>query len=407
VVRADALRLRQILTNLVGNAVKFTERGGVRVDVNVREMRGRRMLRFEVRDTGVGVPAAKHADIFKEFVQADSSHARKFGGSGLGLAICRKLVDAMEGTIGVDAAPGGGSIFWFTIPSIIARESDPADAQRLANLKIAIVTRNVVLREALTAQIHEADGDVLPLVFGEAGQIGREDFDAVLIDAGTGDLPELPAWPDSAVRSIVLLTPGARSKLPELKALGFSAYLVKPVRQGSLAERLLARPPGMTHVNAEAPRHGEFSQSPVAEARSTEKVRGLKILLAEDNPINAMLTRELLRRRGHRVSEVASGEAAVAAVTREHFDLLLTDIHMPGLDGVEATKRIRAEEKLMSRARVPIVALTADALETGRRACQEAGMDGFLTKPIDPAELDSMFASLAIIPESTARNAAA
>jgi CheY-like chemotaxis protein len=120
-----------------------------------------------------------------------------------------------------------------------------------------------------------------------------------------------------------------------------------------------------------------------------------------------MLTRELLKRRGHRVSEVASGEAAVAAVTREHFDLLLTDIHMPGLDGVEATKRIRAEEKLMSRARLPIVALTADALETGKRACQEAGMDGFLTKPIDPAELDSMFASLAIVPESTARYAAA
>jgi PAS domain S-box-containing protein len=409
IVRADALRLRQILTNLVGNAVKFTERGGVCIDVSVSETRARRMLRFEVRDTGVGVPATKRADIFNEFVQADSSHARKFGGSGLGLAICRKLVDAMDGDIGVDAPAGGGSSFWFTIPSIIARESNPADAQRLANLKIAIVTRNVVLREALTAQIREADGDVSPLVFGEAGEIGRENLDAVLIDSGTGDLPELPAWPDGAVRSIVMLTPGARSKLPELKALGFSAYLVKPVRQASLAERLLAKP-GMTHVTAgAAPRHGDFSQPFAAplQAPNAEKSRGLKILLAEDNPINAMLTRELLKRRGHRVSEVTSGEAAVAAVTREHFDLLLTDIHMPGLDGVEATKRIRAEEKLMSRARLPIVALTADALETGKRACQEAGMDGFLTKPIDPAELDSMFASLAIIPESTARNAAA
>jgi PAS domain S-box-containing protein len=406
IIRADGLRLRQILNNLVGNAVKFTERGGVRVDVGFTEARGRRMLRFDVRDTGVGVPAEKRTDIFNEFVQADSSHARKFGGSGLGLAICRKLVDAMEGDIGVEAADGGGSAFWFTIPAIVVRDSQPTDNARLANFKIAIVTRNSVLREGLTAQIHAASGDMSPLAFAEAGEEGG--FDAVLIDAGTGDLPELPAWPDGAVRSIVMLTPGARSKLPELKALGFSAYLVKPIRQISLIERLLAKP-GMTHVTAELPRHGEISQALArpSAARSPEKTTGLKILLAEDNPINAMLTRELLRRRGHRVSEVISGEGAVAAVTREHFDIVLMDIHMPGLDGVEATMRIRAEEKLMARARVPIVALTADALETGKRACQEAGMDGFLTKPIDPTELDSMFATIFSDAESSARNAAA
>jgi PAS domain S-box-containing protein len=406
IIRADALRLRQILTNLVGNAVKFTERGGVCVDVRVEEKRGRRMLRFEVRDTGVGVPAVKRADIFNEFVQADSSHARKFGGSGLGLAICRKLVDAMEGDIGVDASPGGGSVFWFTIQSIIVRDAQPGEGINLAHSRIAIVTRNAVLREALTAQIRAASGDVSALTFGE--EIAPGNLDVVLIDAGTGDLPELPAWPDSAVRSIVLLTPGARSKLPELKSLGFSAYLVKPVRQISLAERLLVKP-GMTHVIAGVPSHGEFSQSlpPPVEKPKPGSLAGYKILLAEDNPINVMLTRELLKRRGHRVSEVASGEAAIAAVTREHFDLVLTDIHMPGLDGVEAAKRIRAEEKLMGRARVPIVALTADAVETGRRACQEAGMDGFLTKPIDPAELDSMFAKIFSDAESSARNAAA
>jgi PAS domain S-box-containing protein len=393
VIRADALRLRQILTNLVGNAVKFTERGGVRVDVNIAEMRGRRMLRFEVRDTGVGVAPEKRVEIFNEFVQADSSHARKFGGSGLGLAICKKLVDAMDGDIGCDAAPGGGSIFWFVIPSIIVRDVSPMDAGRLARARVAIVTRNAVLREALTSQIRDAGGDVASLTFGEANRPARDDLDAVLIDAGTGDLPELPAWPDGAVRSIVLLTPGARSKLPELKALGFSAYLVKPVRQSSLVERLLAKP-GMTHVTAGGlPRSGEFvaGVQPVVEAPTSTRAGAYKILLAEDNPINAMLTRELLKRRGHSVSEVRSGDAAVAAVTRERFDLVLTDIHMPGLDGVEATKKIRAEEKLMNRERVPIVALTADTVETGRRACQEAGMDGFLTKPIDPAELDSMF----------------
>jgi CheY-like chemotaxis protein/anti-sigma regulatory factor (Ser/Thr protein kinase) len=392
IIRADALRLRQILTNLVGNAVKFTERGGVRVDVHVAEMRGRRMLRFEVRDTGVGVPAEKRAEIFNEFVQADSGHARKFGGSGLGLAICRKLVDAMEGDIGCDAAAGGGSVFWFVMPSIVVRDAQNSEGERLARANIAIVTRNAVLREALTAQIRDAGGEVSSLTFGEANGMDRADLDAVLIDAGTGDLPELPAWPDGAVRSIVLLTPGARSKLPELKALGFSAYLVKPVRQISLIERLLAKP-GMTHVTAGLPRSGEFvpGVQPIIEAPKPVHTTGYKVLLAEDNPINALLTRELLKRRGHTVSEVRSGDAAVAAVTRERFDLVLTDIHMPGLDGVEATKKIRAEEKLMSRERVPIVALTADAVETGRRACHEAGMDGFLTKPIDPAELDSMF----------------
>jgi PAS domain S-box-containing protein len=404
IIRADALRLRQILTNLVGNAVKFTERGGVRVDVNMSELRGRGVLRFEVRDTGVGVVPEKRSEIFNEFVQADSSHARKFGGSGLGLAICRKLVDAMDGDIGCDAAPGGGSVFWFVIPSIVVREAPLLEGSRLSRSSIAIVTRNAVLREALTAQIRDSGGEVTSLTFGEAND--ASDLDAVLIDAGTGDLPELPAWPDSAVRSIVLLTPGARSKLPELKALGFSAYLVKPVRQASLAERLLAKP-GMTHVTAGLPRSGEFLQGvqPVTEAPVTARAGGYKILLAEDNPINALLTRELLKRRGHTVSEVRSGDAAVAAVTRERFDLVLTDIHMPGLDGVEATKKIRAEEKLMSRERVPIVALTADTVETGRRACQEAGMDGFLTKPIDPAELDSMFEKI-FAGDSPARSAA-
>jgi CheY-like chemotaxis protein len=182
------------------------------------------------------------------------------------------------------------------------------------------------------------------------------------------------------------------------------------VRQVSLAERLLAKP-GMTHVMTGTPRHGEFSRSPatplppIAETRRPTSFAGYKILLAEDNPINALLTRELLKRRGHRVSEVQSGEAAVVAVTREHFDLVLTDIHMPGLDGIEAAARIRSEEKLMSRQRVPIVALTADADESIRQACHGAGMDGFLTKPIDPAELDSMFAKI-FAGDSPARSAA-
>jgi PAS domain S-box-containing protein len=394
-VRTDGVRLRQVLTNLVGNAVKFTEKGGVRVDVGVEETRGRRFLRFEVRDTGVGVPIEKRKDIFNEFVQADSSHARKFGGTGLGLAISRRLVAAMGGDIGIDAAPGGGSLFWFTMPAFVAREA-LYEPERLIGQKIAIVTRNLVLREGLTAQIRAGGGEVVSL---EAGA------DVVLVDAGTEAAPDLPALPTEGRRAVVLLVPEARGRLPELKAVGFSAYLVKPVRQISMMERLRARmgaTPGMTNVSDEIPVGEELARA--AEARVSGRISGLKILLVEDNPINAMLTRELLRRRGHLISEVTSGEAAIQVMAEERFDLMLTDIHMPGLDGVEATKRIRLAELRAGKKRTPIVALTADVLETGKRACQEAGMDGFLSKPIDLAELDAMLAKIFATP---ARNAAA
>jgi PAS domain S-box-containing protein len=410
-VRIDGIRLRQVLTNLVGNAVKFTEKGGVRVDMRLVEERERRFLRFEVRDTGVGVPAEKRAEIFDEFVQADSSHARRFGGSGLGLAISKRLVAAMGGEIGIDPAPGGGSLFWFTTPAIAIRDATPTEAERLAGYRIAFVTRNAVLREAVTAQIRAAGGDVVGLRLpGTGDEYASPNVDAILIDAGTSGQPDLPAWPDVGIRSIVLVTPDARGKLTDLKALGFAAYLVKPIRQISLADRIRARPNG-TSDNFALPDHGELAQTHVtsaADTRPKRECRSLKILLAEDNPINALLTRELLRRRGHEVKEVASGESAIAAMAEDRFDLILTDIHMPGLDGIEATRRIRADEIANGRVRTPIVALTADVVETGKRACQEAGMDGFLSKPIDPAELDSMLNEIFPLNfEARAREAAA
>jgi PAS domain S-box-containing protein len=411
-IRIDGIRLRQVLTNLVGNAIKFTERGGVRVDMRLVDGRERRFLRFEVRDTGVGVPAEKRVEIFEEFVQADSSHARRFGGSGLGLAISKRLVAAMGGEIGVDPAPGGGSIFWFSLPAIAIRDANVTEAERLTGYRIAFVTRNAVLREGVTAQIRAAGGEVVGLHLPGAGkEYASPNVDAILIDAGTSSQPELPAWPDSGTRSIVLVTPDARGKLADLKALGFAAYLVKPIRQISLADRVRARQNGVSD-NFVLPAHGELAQTPIttaaADPRPRREARSLKILLAEDNPINALLTRELLRRRGHEVKEVASGESAIAVMAEERFDLMLTDIHMPGLDGIEAARRIRADEIASGRPRTPIVALTADVLETGKRACQEAGMDGFLSKPVDPAELDSMLAEIFPLNlEARAREAAA
>jgi CheY-like chemotaxis protein len=215
----------------------------------------------------------------------------------------------------------------------------------------------------------------------------------VLVDAGTDAEPNPPGQLDLGVPALVLLTPAARSHIGAMRSMGFAGYLVKPVRPSTLAERIRT---ARYHMDAPPLPQGhppEPMPLPLPTVGEPEPAfaGSLKILLAEDNPINALLTRELLRRRGHKLTEVTSGEAAVKAMEDGIFDIVLTDIHMPGMDGIEATRAIRALEAAHGRRRTPIVALTADALETGKRACKEAGMDGFLTKPIDPAQLDKMF----------------
>jgi PAS domain S-box-containing protein len=367
-IRADRVRLRQVLTNLAGNAVKFTEKGGVFLLVEPSANPGE--LRFEVRDTGIGVPEDKRREIFDEFVQAETGHARKFGGTGLGLAISKRLVEAMSGKIGVEANPGGGSVFWFTVP---ARMATPApNNTRLAGKRIAVISANPVLREALAEQIRAGGGDIA----GMAGDSRKPDF--ALVDAGTG--ADSAVNPIPGVATLALLVPAAKPRLSELKDKGFAGYLVKPVRQSSLTERLCA---------------GAGIQYPQAKkaAAAPRGAVSLKILLAEDNPINALLTRELLRRRGHSVVEAVDGILAVKMAAEEKFDLILTDIHMPGMDGIDAARTIRENEKKTGAPRVPVVALTADVLETGQKACREAGMDGFLAKPVDPKHLDAMFAA--------------
>jgi CheY-like chemotaxis protein len=220
-----------------------------------------------------------------------------------------------------------------------------------------------------------------------------------------------------------MVTPASRSRLDDLRAMGFAGYLVKPIRETSLVEQLNlclartgageARPAGLvrpqsSELAAITPPPPELPPLALpAPKAAAATATGLKILLAEDNPVNALLIRELLRRRGHRIQEVTTGGAAVAAMENDSFDLLLTDIHMPGMDGIEAARAIRAMEERDLRPRVAIVALTADALETGKRACQEAGMDGFLTKPVDPAELEEMFLALFPSKERLPHNAAA
>jgi CheY-like chemotaxis protein len=300
-----------------------------------------------------------------------------------------------------------------------------ADAALLRGKRIAIVSRNKVLREGLSLQIAAQGGEGIN--FQRLPPGGR--IDAVLIDSGTDSAPDPLMPPDLSIPTLVMVTPASRSRLDDLRAMGFAGYLVKPIREASLAEQLNlclaiadvgsaapAQPaspvqPQLSEAAAIATPQPEPPQPgppPLAlPAPKATAATGLKILLAEDNPVNALLIRELLRRRGHQIREVTTGGAAVAAMENGDFDLLLTDIHMPGMDGIEATRAIRAMEEKNFRPRVPIVALTADALETGKRACQEAGMDGFLTKPVDPAELEEMFLALFPSQERLPHNAAA
>jgi PAS domain S-box-containing protein len=373
-IRSDRMRLRQVLINLVGNAVKFTERGGVSIRVSTFEQDERVFLRFEVRDTGIGVPEQKRKEIFEEFVQADSSHGRKFEGTGLGLAISKRLVAAMGGEIGLDPGPTGGSIFWFTIPAVGVLAA-PHSRQTLAGKAVAVLSRNPVLREGLIAQLEAVGAAPVSLT-----EDGLRNADVLLIDGGCEAEPMPVAPPMPSVRSYLMLSPAAHAASAEDRMRGFDGFLVKPVRQVTLIARVANMAMPAPPLNATA-------------AKPQMTASGCHVLLAEDNPINALLTKELLKRRGHTCSHVTSGEGLVDAVGQGEFDLILTDIHMPGMDGIEATKAIRALEAKLGRARTPVIALTADVLETGRRACREAGMDGFLTKPVEPNQLDDMFAA--------------
>jgi len=373
-IRADEGRLRQVINNLMGNAVKFTETGGVCVEASLADGR----LRIDVRDTGVGVAPSKRQAIFDEFVQADSSHARKFGGTGLGLAISKRLVESMDGTIGVEARSGGGSCFWFILPLTPVTTAEARSP--LQDVRVAVASRNALLREGLHLQIAASGG--VPVE-------NSEDAEIILVDAGTGNRPELAMEPAQGAAFLLLLTPNARGALPQMRAKGFAGYLVKPVRQSSLVTQLLQCRDGIALPDAAPAVENDADNAPPREPPG-----GLNILLAEDNPINMLLIRELLRRRGHRITEVTTGNDAVRALAEKSFDLLLTDIHMPGMDGIAAARAIRADEARNGKPRTPIVALTADVLEDGKHSCLDAGMDGFLTKPVNPAELDEMLRSL-------------
>jgi PAS domain S-box-containing protein len=399
-VVGDAARLRQVLLNLAGNAIKFTAQGGVAVIAEPDAQAG--AIRFVVRDTGIGLKREDQERIFLEFEQADGSSTRKFGGTGLGLAISKRIVERMDGSMQVESEIGAGATFSFTVPLAAALADDsstgllPAEfiAPDLHDTAVLIVAA-AEIESALLARRLGRWGARTCAVTDEriaAALLPERAWDALLVDCAIaarmitqGDVAAL-----GVPRRIVLITPAERHELAALKEAGFTGYLVKPVRAASLAARLTAIPAdadGFAQAPAETPDAGGESTG-----KRSASGKGLSILVAEDNEISALLARALLTRLGHRPTIAGDGYAAVeswlgARAAGAPYDLVLMDVQMPNMDGLEAARRIRAAETDASAPRTQMLALTANAQEEDREACLAAGMDGILVKPLDRERL--------------------
>ena len=404
-VIGDATRLRQVLLNLAGNAVKFTEQGGA--TVLVQAGRGPDEISFLVRDTGIGIAPEQQSRIFGEFEQADSSAARRFAGTGLGLAISKRIIERMGGGIEVESAPGAGSSFRVTVALPGAEEGAPAlRPPDLAAKEVLIVSASTIEAPLVARRLAQWGAKTRTVADPQAAMseptfkpTSKPAWDAILVDHALGleACRRLAgATADTIPRRIVLIAPAERHELPALQAAGFTGYLVKPIRVASLAARLGAERHGPEHLGVEHDdfdRAGSRRQAPVAPSAAGS----LAILIAEDNEINALLARALLAKLGHRPTVARNGAAALEAwlaarAAGAPYDLVFMDIHMPASDGIEATRHIRAAEA--DGARTPIIALTADALSEDRDACLAAGMDGFLTKPLDRERLADVLATL-------------
>jgi signal transduction histidine kinase/CheY-like chemotaxis protein len=401
-VVGDAARLRQVLLNLLGNAIKFTPAGAVAVTVEPSAEGG--ALRFSVSDTGIGIAASEQGRIFLEFEQAEGGASRKFGGTGLGLAISKRIIEGLGGTLAVESVPGAGSTFRFSLAlAPVAAPDVPADQPTLRNTDVLMVAPTAS-SASLVARYLTDWGAHTCLVADEPtarSLLAERAWSAILLDRATGveACERLAQAATTISRRIALLTPSDRHAIAGLDRAGFTGYLVKPVRADSLMARMTAK---HERFEREAQRH-----QPSAATGLPESARPLAVLVAEDNEINALLAQAQLTRLGHRPRLVASGDAAVEACLAaveagEPYDLLLMDLHMPGGDGLEAVRRIRALEAQGRAPHLPVFALTANAFEEDREACLAAGMDGFLVKPLERAQLLDVLAKV-----SSARSLAA
>jgi len=403
-VSGDAARLRQVLLNLAGNAIKFTSTGGVALIVEPGARPGD--ISFLVRDTGIGIAPEAQQRIFREFEQADEHTARNYGGTGLGLSISERIVKRMGGRIALQSEQGVGSTFEVSIPLGAAENptGTPFSAPDLAGKAIMLVAPQSIEASLIVRRLERWGAQTCTVSdTGIAGALLPErPWHAVLVDRalGAADIERLAelAVPHAAQR-IVLVTPAMRHELGPSSSKALTGYLVKPLRAASLAARLTAAP---EIVAPSLAGDGELAgpEPAAAEPAEHKPAQTLSILVAEDNEINALLMRSLLTRLGHRVVITTNGEAALeswqsAESAGAPYDLVLMDVQMPKLDGIETTKRIRASEAGRRARATPILALTANTLVEDRYACFEAGMDGFLVKPLDRDKLAEALAGLA------------
>jgi two-component system sensor histidine kinase/response regulator len=398
----DPGRIRQILVNLIGNAIKFTEHGEILVSVALESEEPHKVcLHISVADTGIGIPPDRQKKIFEAFSQADGSTTRKFGGTGLGLTISTRLVELMGGRIWIESEPGKGSIFHFTAWLDVQQKAAhpaPMEASQLRDLSVLIVDDNFTNRTVLEGMVSRwgmkpapVEGAQAALQVMESAARDGHPFSIAIVDGqmpGTDGFTLVKQIQErrqlAGVTIIMLTSIGQKGDAARCRELGISAYLVKPARQSELLEVLC-------RVLRKSPQ----TESPVLVTRHTlrEERSRLQILLAEDNVVNQTLAVRLLEKRGYVVTVAADGRAALAALEKQSYDLILMDVQMPEMDGFQATAAIRASEESGGR-RIPILAMTAHALKGDQERCIAAGMDGYVSKPIRTADLFAAIESL-------------
>jgi two-component system sensor histidine kinase/response regulator len=416
-VLGDPQRLRQCLVNLVSNAIKFTQAGEIVIEVRCKQgADGDSLTYFEVRDTGMGIAEKTLETLFQPFVQADSSTTRHFGGTGLGLSIVRRLIQLMGGEIGVASELGIGSRFFFTLPLKPAEAIVPE--RRIPGTtggRILIVDDNVTNQRVLSSQLVHAGYAVTTVSSGSAAldelrnaTTSDHPFDMVITDFQMPDMDgamlgeRIINMPDLASTRLVMLTSLDRhGDTPRLAALGFAAYLTKPVRARELID-------GVARVMSGGPRQWQMDTQPMitlnmlTQATAQKRFRG-HVLLVEDNFVNQKVAVRFLERLGCTVEVASHGAEGVAACQQRHFDIVLMDLQMPVMDGITATRKIREWE---TTGHVPIVALTANAMTGDRELCEAAGMDGYLTKPIEVERLRNVLTKYGLETNETDSSAA-
>jgi two-component system, sensor histidine kinase and response regulator len=402
VLVGDPLRLRQIVVNLVGNAIKFTEQGEIVLRVQVEtHYNGDIQLRFSVADTGIGIPPDKQAVIFEAFSQADSSTTRRYGGTGLGLAISAQLVELMGGSISVESQPNRGSTFHFTARFEVQQpgmENLPSRWRTLTDLPVLIVDDNATNRRILEEVFTNwrmrpvaVEGGVAALATLEKSMRTDQPFAVVLLD---GHMPDMDGFAVAerisedrryaGTKLVMLTSAGQPEDVARCRKLGISAYLTKPIKQSELFDVI---------VSAIGQPVKERASTPKRRKRSRPALRKLQVLVAEDNQVNQLVATRIFEKLGHQVTVVNNGREALAAVHAGKFDLIAMDVQMPEMDGLDATRAIRAVERAAGT-HIPIIAMTAHAMKGDRERCLAAGMDGYTSKPIRIRDLEQAIAQL-------------